>query len=113
MAEKFGAQVTAFTGTAEALTALKQGRCVGFLYDDTAIQGDLVDPAWSAYDMPLESQDAIPWGLAVRKGEPDWAKYMSDVVKDWAKNGTIIKLAEQYHIKPAKYAVDMHQKYSS
>lgn len=113
VAEKFGAQVTAFTGTAEALTALKQGRCIGFLYDDTAIQGDLVDPAWSTYDMPLESQDAIPWGLAVRKGEADWAKYMSDVVKDWAKNGTIIKLAEQYHIKPAKYAVDMHQKYSS
>src|SRR5579875_1463423 len=113
VAEKFGAQVTAFTGTAEALTALKQGRCIGFLYDDTAIQGDLVDPAWSAYDMPLESQDAVPWGLAVRKGEPDWAKYMSDVIKDWAKEGTIIKLAQQYHITPAKYAVEMHQKYSS
>ncbi len=111
--EKYGGQVTAFTGTAEALTALKQGRCIGFLYDDTAIQGDLMDPAWSGYDMPLDSQDAIPWGIAVRKGEPDWSKYISDVIKDWAKNGTIIKLAAQYNIKPAKYAVEMHQKYSS
>ena len=113
VAEKFGAQVSAFAGTAEALTALKQGRCVGFLYDDTAIQGNLLNPAWSAYEMPLDSQDALPWGLAVRKGEPEWAKFMSDVIKDWAKNGTIVQLAEQYHIKPSQYAVDMHKKYSS
>ena len=58
--EKDGAQVSAFTGTAEALTALKQGRCIGFLYDDTAIQGILLKPEWSDYTMPLESQDAIP-----------------------------------------------------
>src|SRR5581483_4167928 len=46
VAEKFGAQISAFSGVAEALTALKQGRCVGFLYDDTAIQGQLLNPAW-------------------------------------------------------------------
>ncbi|MGH7079893.1 MAG: transporter substrate-binding domain-containing protein, partial [Acetobacteraceae bacterium] len=37
VAEKYGAHLIAFTGVAEALTALKQGRCIGFLYDDTAI----------------------------------------------------------------------------
>ncbi|MGH7156399.1 MAG: transporter substrate-binding domain-containing protein [Acetobacteraceae bacterium] len=112
VAEKYGAQVIAFTGTAEALTALKQGRCIGFLYDDTAIEGDLLDPAWADYDMPLESQDAIPWGLAVRKGEPEWAAYMSNVITDWAKNGMIQQLEDKYHIKHSKYAEEMHQKYS-
>ena len=38
-AMNFELQVTAFAGSAEALTALKQGRCVGMLYDDTAIEG--------------------------------------------------------------------------
>ena len=32
----FELKITAFAGTVEALTALKPGRCVGLLYDDTA-----------------------------------------------------------------------------
>lgn len=111
-AENFGLQVVAFTGTAEALTALQQGRCVGLLYDDTSIEGDLLQPAWSDYDMPLESQDAQPWGLAVRKDQPEWAAYMSKMVKKWEKDGTIVNLETQYHIKHSKFAEDAHKKAS-
>lgn len=111
--EKYGLQVVAFTGTAEALTALKQGRCVAFLYDDTSIEGDLQQPEWSDnYDMPLDSQDALPWGLAVPKDQPKWAAYMSDQVKKWEKDGTILDLETKYHIKHSKFAEDMHKKYS-
>ena len=110
--QKYGAEVSAFTGTAEALTALKQGRCIGFLYDDTAIQGILLNPEWSGYAMPLDSQDAIPWGMAVRKGEPEWAAYMTKVSEDWAKEGTIQKLETQFHISHSKYAEELHAKYS-
>ena len=111
-AQNFGMQVVAFTGTAEALTALKQGRCMGLLYDDTSIEGDLMQPEWSAYDMPLDSQDAQPWGLAVRKGQPEWAAYMSNEVKKWEKDGTILNLETKYHIKHAKFAEEAHQKAS-
>jgi len=112
-AENFGLQVVAFTGTAEALTAMKQGRCVGLLYDDTSIEGDLLMPEWSDYDMPLESQDAQPWGLAVRKGQPEWATYMSTMVKRWNKDGTIVNLETQYHIKHSKFATTAHDKASA
>lgn len=111
-AEKYGVRVVAFTGTAEALTALKQGRCLGFLYDNTSISADLLRPEWSSYDMPLETQDPQPWGVAVRKGETQWAAYMSDMVKKWAKDGTILALESKYHIKHARFAEEMHQKYS-
>jgi polar amino acid transport system substrate-binding protein len=111
-AEKFGLQVVAFTGTAEALTALKQGRCVGLLYDDTSIEGILLEPEWNAFDMPLASQDPLPWGLAVRLGQPEWAAFMSKMVEKWAKDGTIQRLEKQYHIKPSDFAAEMHKKYS-
>jgi polar amino acid transport system substrate-binding protein len=111
-AEKFGLNVVAFTGTAEALTALKQGRCVGFMYDDTALEGELNSPEWSSYDMPLDTQNAQPWGLAVRKGEPKWVDYMSNLVKKWAKDGTILDLETKYHVKHSKFAEDMHKEYS-
>jgi polar amino acid transport system substrate-binding protein len=110
--ENFGLQVVAFTGTAEALTALQQGRCVGLLYDDTSIEADLLQPEWSTYDMPLDSQDAQPWGLAVRLGQPEWAAYMSKMVTKWEKDGTILDLESNYHIKHSKFAEDMHKKYA-
>jgi polar amino acid transport system substrate-binding protein len=111
-AEKLGMQVIAFTGTAEALTALKQGRCVGLLYDDTSIEGILLEPQWSAYHMPLKSRDSQPWGLAVRLGQPEWAAFMSKTVEQWAKDGTILQLESQYRIKPSEFAADMHKKYA-
>jgi len=110
--ENFGLQVVAFTGTAEALTALKQGRCVGLMYDDTSLEADLLQSEWSTYDMPLDSQDAQPWGLAVRLNQPEWAAFMSKMVIKWEKDGTILDLESKYHIKHSKFAEDMHQKYS-
>jgi polar amino acid transport system substrate-binding protein len=112
VAEKFGAQVIAFTGVAEALTALKQGRCVGFLYDDTAIEGELINPEWKDYVMPLPSQDAQPWGLAIRQGEPHFADFMAKTVEDWHKTGFILNLESKYGItQHSQFAEQMHDKY--
>jgi polar amino acid transport system substrate-binding protein len=111
-AMNFGLRVTAFASPAEALQALKQGRCVGLLYDDTSIEGDMLEPEWSDYDMPLESREVQPWGLAVRKHQPEWATYLSTMVKKWAKDGTIVDLETKYHIKHSKSAADAHQKAS-
>lgn len=108
----FELQVTAFADHAEALTALKQGRCVGLLFDDTSIEGDLAEPVWSDYDMPLESQEVQPWGLAVREGQPEWAAYLSTMVKKWEKDGTVLDLEDKYHIKHSKFAEDAHRKAS-
>ncbi|MGH7056824.1 MAG: transporter substrate-binding domain-containing protein [Acetobacteraceae bacterium] len=112
-AQKFGLHTIAFTGTTEALTALKQGRCLGFLYDNTAIVGQLTKPEWKSFDMPLETQDAQPWGLAVRKGETKFADFMSQTIKDWAKTGLILKLETKYGVTHhSEFAEKMHKKYS-
>jgi polar amino acid transport system substrate-binding protein len=108
-AMNFRLQVTAFAGPTEALAALKQGRCTGLLYDDTSIEGDILEPEWSDYDMPLESQEVQPWALAVRKGQPEWAAYLSSTVKKWEKDGTILDLETKYHIKHSKFVEDAHQ----
>ena len=105
-----GFHITTFAGPGEALTAMKQGRCVGVLYDDTAIEGDLLDPQWSDYEMPLESQEVQPWGLVVRKNQPEWVAYLSTMVSKWAKDGTILDLETKYHIRHSPFAEDAHQK---
>ena len=109
--EKYGIEGVAFPGTAEAYSALRNGNCVAFAYDDTAIQGELQKPEWKDYDMPLDSILVQPWGLAVKLGEKNFADYMSNVVKDWHKSGLIIQLEKKYGIKPTKFAQEMHDKY--
>jgi polar amino acid transport system substrate-binding protein len=112
VAEKYGAEIDAFTGVAEALVALKQGRCIGFLYDDTAIEGQLLNPEWATYDMPLKSQDAQPWGLAVKQGETGLADFMSKTIMEWDKTGYILSLESQYGLKThSQFALDMHDKF--
>jgi polar amino acid transport system substrate-binding protein len=111
-ATNFELQVTAYASTAEALTAFKQGRCAGLLYDDASLEGDMLEPEWNDYDMPLESQEVQPWGLAVRMHQPQWAAYLSTIVKKWTEDGTIMDLETKYHIKHSKFAADAHRKAS-
>jgi polar amino acid transport system substrate-binding protein len=109
--EKYGIDGVAFPGTAEVYNALRNGDCVAFAYDDSAILGELQKPEWKDYDMPLESILVQPWGLAVKKGEDKFADFMSKVVTDWHKSGLIIQLEKKWGVKPTKFAQEMHDKY--
>src|ERR1700720_300454 len=53
VAEKYGADIVAFKGQTEAETALLQGNCIGWVYDDTAFFERLADPKWSGFEMTL------------------------------------------------------------
>jgi polar amino acid transport system substrate-binding protein len=111
--EKYGAELSAFTGVAEALTALRQGRCNAFVYDDTAIEGKLLDPSWKAYNMPLPTLGASPWGMAVKNGEPAFAAFVSQASKDWAKTGYTLSLETKYGIPHSAYVTEQHNKYKA
>jgi len=109
--EKYGVDGVAFPGTAEALAALKNGNCVAFAYDDTAIVGEMQKPEWSAYEMPLDSILFVPWGLAVKQGEKGFADMMSKTATEWHKSGFIQDLEKKWGIKPTKFAQEARDKY--
>jgi polar amino acid transport system substrate-binding protein len=111
--EEFGAEIVAFKGTAEALTALKQNRCVAFVYDDAFIVSRLAEAEWQGWTMPLPTIDDAPWGLAVRKGEPAFAALMSGLVVKWHLSGRIIELEKQYGLEPTPFAQKMHEAFLS
>ena len=108
--EKYGVEGVAFPGTAEAYAALKNGNCIAFAYDDTAIVGEILKPDWSAYEMPLDSILVVAWGLAVKPGEKAFADFMSKTVADWHKSGFIQQLEKKWEIKPTKFAEEMRAK---
>jgi polar amino acid transport system substrate-binding protein len=111
--EEFGAEIVAFKGTAEALTALKQNRCVAFVYDDAFIVSRLSEADWEGWRMPLPTIDDAPWGVAVKKGEPAFAALMSGMVAQWHLSGRIIELEEKYGLEPTPFTQKMHELFTA
>lgn len=109
--EKYGVEGVAFPGTAEAYSALKNGNCVAFAYDDTAIIGEMQKPEWSAHEMPLDSILFVPWGLAVKQGEKAFADMLSKTAAEWHKSGYIQELEKKWGIKPTKFAAESRLKF--
>lgn len=110
--EEFGANVIAFTGTAEVLTALKQGRCVAFVYDDAFIGARLQESEWADYEQPLPTIDDKPWGLAVAPAEERFAALLSDTIKDWHKSGKIVELEKKFGVTPTAYTLRQNKEFS-
>ena len=105
VAEKYGADIVAFRGQSEAETALSQGNCIAWLYDDTAFAERLADPKWAGFEMPLETILTEPWGAAVKLEERDgpWGQFMAKTIADWHRSGKLIELEKKWKIAPSAF----------
>jgi polar amino acid transport system substrate-binding protein len=105
VAEKYGAEIVAFRGQQEAETALTQGNCIAWLFDDTAFQERLADPKWAGYEMPLETILTEPWGAAVKLEERDgpWGQFIAKTITDWRRSGKLIDTEKKWGILPSAF----------
>jgi len=110
--ERYGAEIVAFAGTAEGKQALRDKKCIAFLYDDSSIGSDLASGNWDEFEMPLVSEDDSPWGLAVPKEEENcvFGNFMSGMQYNWHRDGTLIELEAKWGIKPTQYLQDVSAK---
>ena len=113
VSQRYDAKVVAFVGNAEAKQALKDGRCVAWVYDDSSIMADLASGDWDEYEMPLATEDDNPWGLAVPLEERDslFGRFMAGMSYDWHASGRLIELEKKWGIQPTAYVQAMHEKF--
>lgn len=109
--ERYGIEVVAFTGIAEVETALRQRRCVGWLYDDNLIAVMIASGQWDDFHMPLPSQADTPWGLAVRLDDLDkpWGRFMSGMVSHWHRSGKLLAWEKEAGIAESPFLRRMHE----
>ncbi|MBN9673014.1 transporter substrate-binding domain-containing protein [Roseibium aggregatum] len=109
---EFGARVIAFGGNTEAKEALRSGKCVAWVYDDTSISADLASGEWDGFEMPVDTVFSNPWGAAVPLEEQDgiWGTFMSGMAYNWHKEGTLIELEKKWGVKPSPWIAQMHEK---
>ncbi len=107
VADRYGAKITAFTGNAEAKQALRNKKCIAWVYDDSSIMSDLSSGSWNDFEMPLASEDDNPWGLAVPLAEKAcvFGNFMSGMSYNWLQSGRLIELEKKHGIQATNYLV--------
>lgn len=116
VSQDYGASLVAFAGVPEATSALSNGNCVAFLYDNTWIESQLASSdQWSGYEMPFETEQPQPWSIAVPLEERDgpFGKLVSEIVTDWHASGKLIELNAKHGIADSPFLQEMHEKLSS
>jgi len=111
--ERYGAKVVAFTGNAEAKQALRDKKCIAWVYDDSSIMSDLSSGNYGDFEMPLNSEDDNPWGLAVPLAEKEcvFGNFMSGVTFNWHQSGRLIELEKKWGIQATKYLMDQNARF--
>ena len=112
--ERYGAKVVAFTGNAEAKQALRDKKCIAWVYDDSSIMSDLASGNYDSYEMPLASEDDNPWGLAVPLAEKDcvFGNFMSGLTYNLHQSGKLIELEKKWGIQATKYLKDQNKRFA-
>ena len=103
--ERYGVEIVAFTGNAEAKQALRDRKCVAWVYDDSSIGSDLASGNWDDFEMPLASEDDNPWGLGVPLAEANcvFGNFMSGMQYNWHRSGDLIGLEAKWGIQPTAF----------
>ncbi len=112
--ERYGVEIMAFTGNAEAKQALRDRKCVAWVYDDSSIGSDLSSGNWDEFEMPLASEDDNPWGLGVPLAEANcvFGNFMSGMQYNWHRDGSLIALEAKWGIKPTAYLKMQNERHS-
>ncbi|MCB1931936.1 MAG: transporter substrate-binding domain-containing protein [Candidatus Accumulibacter sp.] len=111
MAQRFLLDLQVFNGTRDTRLALRDGRCLGWLYDDTGIVGLLADAELANYETPLPSMMISPWAIALAASERGsrLEEAISDAMADWHRSGLLIEIERRRGIRPSQFLSDMHE----
>lgn len=110
--QEYGATIAAFGNAAEAKQALRDRKCVAFVYDDTTISADLAGGGWDDYEISLPIEDFAPWGMAVAKPEENCAlgEILSGLQYSWHRDGTLVELEKKWGVTSSGFLAEMHQR---
>ncbi len=113
VSKRYGSKIVAFVGNAEAKQALRDGKCIAWVYDDSSIMADLASGQWDDYEMPLATEDDNPWGIAVPIEERDgvWGRFMAGMIYHWHASGRLIELEKKWGIQSTAYVEKMREKF--
>lgn len=112
MQQKYNVDLLTFAGLAETDQALRDGRCLGQLMDDSQAAAHLAQERWNKdYELKVDTVMDSSWGAAIQHGNPDFRAFMEDTSIDWHRTGKIMELEDKWGIKRTPFVTSMHEKF--
>jgi len=110
MQQRYLLDLQIYNNARDAKLAVRDGRCIGYLFDNTAIMNDLAKPEWQGYKAPLPPVMVTPWAIAIaaRERGSEFEKVLGDIVADWHRTGFLIEREKAWNIAPSKFLADTH-----
>ncbi len=110
MQQRYLLDLQIYNNARDAKLAVRDGRCIGYLFDNTAIMNDLARPEWQGYKAPLPPALVTPWAIAIASREQgsEFETILGNIVADWHRTGFLIEREKAWKIPPSKFLVDTH-----
>jgi polar amino acid transport system substrate-binding protein len=108
MSQRYLLDLLMYRSTRDALLALRDGRCIGFLYSSAAVQAYLKKPEWAGYKTPLPQAMVAPWAINISRKEKNTSldHILGDLVAQWHRTGFLIEREKAWAIQPIKFLND-------
>ncbi|TSA06132.1 MAG: ABC transporter substrate-binding protein, partial [Comamonadaceae bacterium] len=110
MAQRYLLDLQMFNSARDAKLAVRDRRCIGYLFDNTAIQGDLRLPEWAGFKAPLAPVLNTPWAIAIARREAgsEFERLLGDIVADWHRSGFAIQREKVWGLPASTFLADTH-----
>jgi polar amino acid transport system substrate-binding protein len=110
MQQRYQYELQIYNTARDAKMAVKDGRCIGYLFDNTAVLNDLAQPEWQGYSAPLPPMLETPWAIAIARSErgTDFERFLGDTVAQWHRTGFLIDRERAWHLPASKFLADAH-----
>jgi polar amino acid transport system substrate-binding protein len=108
MQQRYLMELQMYNTARDAKLAVKDGRCIGYLFDSTAVLNDLTNPEWKGYKAPLAPTLSTPWAMAIRKQEQgsEFERMLGDIVAEWHRSGFLLEREKAWNVPPSKFVAD-------
>lgn len=107
-----GANMVIFPGAPEVEKALLDGRCVGWLYDDSAfVARQIAEPKkWENFAIATPVVGDVPWAAAVRLDDlsAPLGKLLATSIADWHKSGKMVELEKKWGMPSTEWIQKMY-----
>ncbi len=109
--ERLLVEPVSLNSTREAALALRNGHCVGWLYDEVNLLAALQGGGWDGFEISLPTRFLLPWAIAIKKEEAGGKldRLFGDTVASWHRSGFLQGLEKKWGLPPSPYLRRAHE----
>lgn len=106
MTEEFGINLVAFKTQPEAYRALKDNRCIGFVFDDMTLHQKLKEADWTDYKVAVPPYEFLPQAGGIRKGDAAFRDAVDKAITKAEAEGKLIAWEKEFDMPASAHIAE-------